>query len=322
MADKPLLSIVVPVYNEEESLPLLRSAIDGVLSELPLRAEIILVDDGSKDGSAAIMRRYAQEDARYKAVILSRNCGHQLALTAGLDHAVGDAVVVLDADLQDPPELIPKMVARWREGYEVVYGQRKSREGESFLKKATANIFYRVIRYLSGVDIPENVGDFRLMDRKVVEALKRMPEHFRFVRGMVAWVGFKQCPILFDRPKRAAGSTKYPWSKMVRFAFDAIFAFSTIPLRLSTMFGLLVMAAAAAEIVHILYLRLVLNAVIPGFTPIFVSVLFLGGFNLVTLGILGEYIGRIYVEAKGRPLYFVSELVSKTRESGNVPSRD
>jgi dolichol-phosphate mannosyltransferase len=310
MSPDPLLSVVIPVYNEREVLELTRARLDAVLPGLGLRVEVILVDDGSSDGTTELLRALARRDPRYKALLLSRNYGHQLALSAGLDHARGDVVVVLDADLQDPPELIAPMLAKWREGWQVVYGERLSRRGESWPKRLTANLFYRLIRYLSGVDIPRNVGDFRLMDRAVVDALKRMPEHFRFVRGMVAWVGFKQCPLQFERPPRAAGKTKYPWSKMVRFALDAIFAFSVVPLRLSTFVGVAVMALSLGEITYTLYLRFILHAVNLGFTPIFISILFLGGLNLVTLGILGEYIGRIYVETKGRPLYFVQEYVA------------
>lgn len=310
MLPAPLLSVVIPVYNEREVLELLRERLDKVLAGLGLTVEVILVDDGSTDGSTEFLRALARRDPRYKGLILSRNYGHQIALSAGMEHARGEAVVVLDADLQDPPELIPAMLAKWREGYQVVYGQRLSRRGESRPKRLTADLFYRLIRYLSGVDIPGNVGDFRLMDSKVVDALKRMPEHFRFVRGMVAWAGFRQCPLPFDRPPRAAGTTKYPWRKMLYFAFDAIFAFSVVPLRISTFVGFLVMALSLAEIAYTVYLRLVLNTINLGFAPIFISILFLGGLNLVTLGILGEYIGRIYVETKGRPLYFVQEFVA------------
>lgn len=310
MTNPSLLSVVIPVYNEREVLGLMRERLDKALSDLGLACEVILVDDGSSDGSTEILRGFTRQDPRYKALILSRNYGHQLALSAGLEHSLGDVIVVLDADLQDPPELIASMLAKWREGFQVVYGERISRRGESWAKRLSADIFYRLIRYLSGVNIPRNVGDFRLMDRKVVDALKHMPEHFRFVRGMVAWAGFRQCPLAFERPARAAGVTKYPWPKMLRFAFDAIFAFSVVPLRVSTLVGLVVMVLSFIESAYILYLRFALNAIIPGFTPIFISVLFLGGLNLVTLGIVGEYIGRIYVETKNRPLYFIQEFVS------------
>lgn len=311
MTTAPLLSVVIPVYNEKEVISLTRDRLEAVLSKTGLRWEAVFVDDGSSDGTTDLLRAFAARDPRWKALILSRNHGHQIALSAGLEHAAGDVVAVLDADLQDPPELLPEMIAKWREGYQVVYGERVSRAGESWAKRATASAFYRLIRALSGVDIPRDVGDFRLMDRKVVDALKRMPEHYRFVRGMVAWIGFRQCPIRFERPPRAAGVTKYPWRKMIYFALDAIFSFSVVPLRVSMLVGLLVMGVAAAEILWTLYLRLVLNAVIPGYTPVFSSIMFFGGLNLVTLGILGEYIGRIYVETKSRPLYLVQEFVSR-----------
>lgn len=308
-----LLSVVIPVYNEEEVLPIMRARLDEVLSKVDMRVEIVLVDDGSRDRTAEVLRKLADEDPRYRAVLLSRNYGHQVALSAGIDHAAGDAVVVLDADLQDPPELIPEMLARWRDGYHVVYGKRTSRAGESFMKRLTASVFYRLIRSLSGVEIPADVGDFRLMDRKVVEALKRMPERFRFVRGMVAWAGFRQCPIEFERPQRAAGETKYPWRRMMAFAVDAIFSFSVVPLRLATIVGLLVLTAAIGIIAYTLYLRFVVESVIPGFSAMYIAILSLGGLNLVLTGVLGEYIGRVYVEVKGRPLYVVQELVSSDK---------
>lgn len=317
-AADPLLSAVIPVYDEEDVLPLLRERLEKVLGGLGVRWEVVFVDDGSRDGTVRLLSEMAAKDPRWRAVVLSRNYGHQVALTAGLDHARGDVLAVLDADLQDPPELIATMLEKWREGYDVVYGQRARRDGESALKLLTARVFYRLLRSLSGVDIPPDVGDFRLMDRKAVEALKRMPERSRFVRGMVAWCGFRQCPVVFDRPARAAGVTKYPWMKMARFAADAIFSFSVVPLRLATLAGLLVMAAGVLEILRTLYLRFVLGGIVPGFTSIFISVLFLGGLNLVVLGILGEYIGRIYVESKGRPLYFVQELLTGPEQPGRV----
>lgn len=304
-----LLSVVIPIYNEEAVLPVMKARLDSVLSRLDLQSEVILVDDGSRDGSTGILRAFSAEDPRYKGLILSRNYGHQVALTAGLDHAAGDAVAVLDADLQDPPELIPEMIQRWREGFDVVYGERLSREGDSIAKRGTASFFYSLMRAVSGVDIPRNVGDFRLMDRKVVEALRRMPEQFRFVRGMVAWAGFRQTAVQFHRAPRAAGTTKYPWKKMVRFALDAIFAFSVVPLRIITGIGLLVTLLAVEEIFRTLYLRFVLHATVPGFSALFVAVLSLGGLNLLFMGIVGEYIGRIYVESKRRPLYFVQERI-------------
>jgi dolichol-phosphate mannosyltransferase len=301
------------MFNEEDVLPLMRRRLEAVLAGplQALRPQVILVDDGSTDRTAELMRALVAADARYQALILSRNYGHQIALTAGLDHATGDAVVVLDADLQDPPELIPEMLARWREGSDVVFGQRTSRADDSPAKRLTARCFYWLIRHLSGVDIPDNAGDFRLMDKAVVQALRRMPEHFRFVRGLVAWVGFRQVAVAFERAPRAAGVTKYPWKKMFLFAIDAVFAFSAVPIRLATLMGLVFVAIAGEEVLRTLYLRLVSGVTIPGFSAIFIAVLIVGGLNLLFLGIIGEYVGRIYVETKNRPLYFVQEFVSK-----------
>lgn len=296
--------------------------LDAVLDGLDIRSEVILVDDGSSDRSSAMMRDLCLRDPRFSALILSRNYGHQIALSAGLELAAGAAVVVLDADLQDPPELIPEMLARWRDGYDVVFGQRTSRQGDSLAKRATARVFYRVIRLMSDVSIPENVGDFRLMDRKVVQAIRRMPERFRFVRGLVAWAGFRQIGIAFERAPRHAGVTKYPWRKMIAFALDAIFAFSVVPLRLATLIGLAAIGLTVLEIVRTLYLRFVMHSTVPGFSAIFVAVLCLGGLNLLFLGIVGEYVGRTYVETKGRPLFFVEEYIPARTAEPRAASAD
>jgi dolichol-phosphate mannosyltransferase len=240
-----------------------------------------------------------------RVLSFSRNFGHQVAVTAGVDHARGAAVALIDADPQDPPELLPKMLERWREGYEVIYGQRARRAGESFFKLATAKAFYRIINRLSQVEIPLDTGDFRLMDRRVVEALKAMPERDRFVRGMVAWVGFKQLALPYDRDKRYAGDTKYPLKKMVRFAFDAILSFSTQPLQWTSGLGLIACLFAFLMIGYALGMRLFTSIWVSGWTLMFVCMLFIGGLQLITLGILGEYIGRIYMEAKKRPLYVI-----------------
>lgn len=316
--EKPTLSIVIPCYNEIEVLPILYTRLNKVLETLQIDSEVILVDDGSKDGTRQKLIQFTQENPRYRAVVLSRNFGHQIALTAGLDQAKGDVIAVLDADLQDPPELLSAMLMKWREGFDVVYGQRISREGETWAKRATAAAFYWVIRKLSGVDIPSNVGDFRLMDRKVVDALKQMPERFRFVRGLVVWAGYKQCPLSYERPPRTIGTTKYPWRKMFRFAFDAIFSFSIIPLRIATMTGFVVMAGSIMLVARTLYLRFISDTVIPGFTALYVVILMLGGLNLIVLGIVGEYMGRMYVEIKGRPLYFIEGVYSSEKKETHV----
>jgi glycosyltransferase involved in cell wall biosynthesis len=311
MTDPGLLSIVIPVYNEEDVLPALRTRLDDVMASLGMRSEVVLVDDGSNDRSVEVMRGISREDSRYRVLVLSRNYGHQIALTAGLDHAQGDATVILDADLQDPPELIPAMLAKWREGHHVVYGKRTVRMGESVSKRLSAWLFYWLLQALSGAAIPRNVGDFRLMDRKVVQALRQMPEHSRFLRGMVSWVGYRQVALEYERQERAAGHTKYPLRKMVRFALDAVFSFSVIPLRMATVTGLLITALSVLEILRVLYQRFIENSVLPGFSPILISVLFLGGCNLLFLGVIGEYIGRIYMEAKGRPQYLVEEVLTQ-----------
>lgn len=318
----PTLSIVIPCFNEEEVLPLLFARLTPVLDQLGIPAEVLLVDDGSLDSTPDLMIALTEKDPRYHAILLSRNFGHQIALSAGLRYAQGDAVAVLDCDLQDPPELLGTMLAKWREGYDVVYGKRTNREGETWLKKMTAAVFYWVIRRLSGVDIPSNVGDFRLMDRKVVKALERMPERFRFLRGMIVWAGYKQYAFEFERPARAKGVTKYPWKAMLRFAFDAIFSFSVIPLRISLVAGLVMMLVSIGLILKTFYLKLFTDSMVPGFSALYTVVLTLGGLNMVILGIVGEYIGRIYVEVKNRPLFFVDRIYSsgQRRTSTDFPA--
>jgi len=308
------LSVVVPCFNESDVLPLLFDRLNKVLDNLGVDSEVILVDDGSTDNTRDILFEFSQKDKRYQSVVLSKNCGHQIALTAGLDFAGGDVVAVLDSDLQDPPELLPEMLAKWREGWDVVYGKRIARHGETWLKKLTAAWFYWVIRKLSGVNIPSNVGDFRLMDHNVVEALKKMPERFRFIRGMVVWVGFKQYAFPYERSPRAKGTTKYPWRKMILFAMDAIFSFSVVPLKIATFSGLAIVAMASVLIARALYLRFIVDSIVPGFTALYVMMMLLGGINLIVLGILGEYMGRMYVEIKGRPLYFVQEVFSQKKK--------
>lgn len=306
----PLLSVVIPCYNEEaviaETVKRLRTFADAVQG---LAVELVFVDDGSRDRTRALLRGWAAEDPRIRVVGFARNFGHQIAVTAGIDAARGDAVVLIDADLQDPPEVVHEMVAKWREGFDVVYGVRTEREGESAFKLATARGFYRVLNRLSDVPIPLDTGDFRLMSRPVVETLKAMPERDRFVRGMVAWVGFKQTALPYRRAKRFAGETKYPLRKMVRFATDGILSFSTKPLQLSISLGLAAATLALAGIVYALVLRVFTNIWVEGWTALMIAVLFIGGVQLMCVGILGEYIGRIYNEVKRRPLYVVQEQI-------------
>ncbi|MEX0937881.1 MAG: glycosyltransferase family 2 protein [Pirellulales bacterium] len=305
---QPLLSVVVPCYNEQEVLRASHQRLLAALEPLDLRLEIVYVDDGSTDGTEAVLRRIQATEARVRVLLFARNFGHQIASTAGIDYARGDAVVLIDADLQDPPEVIVQMVEQWREGYDVVYGRRTCRDGESAFKLVTASLFYRMINRLSDTPIPPDVGDFRLMDRKVVDALKQMPEHDRFIRGMVSWVGFRQIALPYERAKRFAGTSNYPVRKMLRLALDGILSFSLGPLRAASVLGLAAVASALAILFGGGVLWLVAGSPWLSSTgTILAAVLFLGGVQLVCTGILGEYVGRIYRESKRRPLYVVRE---------------
>jgi polyisoprenyl-phosphate glycosyltransferase len=297
-----LLSVVAPVYNEEDLLEEFYTRVCGALDGLDF--ELVLVDDGSSDASHAIMRRLASSDPRVHVVFLSRNFGHQTALTAGLDHASGDAVVMLDADLQDPPELIPRMLDHWRAGCDVIYAVREHREGESFFKLTTARWFYKLFDKLTQVDLQHNSGDFRLLDRRALNALLAMRERSRFLRGMTVWVGYRQAAVPYRRDPRYAGETKYTPSKMLRFSLDAISSFSHRPLQLATLLGFLISTLAFIAIPVVIALRIV-GSYLPGFGSITIAVLLLGGIQLIAIGIIGEYVGRIYDEVKGRPLYLV-----------------
>lgn len=298
-------SIVAPVYNELESLPELHRRVSAVMSGMRRPWELILVDDGSSDGSSDAILALAKRDAHVRPVIFARNFGHQVAITAGWDHARGNAVVIIDADLQDPPEVIPELAAKWREGYEVVYAVRSDREGESWFKKATASAFYRLIRRITDVKIPMDTGDFRLMDRKVVDVLKQMRERHRFPRGMSAWVGFRQIGVGYQRNARFAGNTKYPFRKMLALALNAITSFSYFPLQVATYFGFALAGLSILSIPLVIFLRFAGGQQLTGQATTLIAVLFLGGIQLISLGILGEYIGRLYDEAKGRPLYIL-----------------
>jgi dolichol-phosphate mannosyltransferase len=305
----PTISIVSPVYNEEAVLHELYRRIHAVMEQTGETWEIVLVDDGSKDRSAEIIGELHAQDERVRGVSFSRNFGFQIAATAGLDHARGDAVILTDADLQDPPEVYPRMIAKWREGYDVVYGVRATREGETWFKLATAKLFYRLIYRITSIEIPLDTGDFRLLDREVVNAIGRMRERNRFLRGMVPWVGYKQAGVEYEREARFAGESKFSSvSQMLPFAVDAITSFSYFPLRLATFFGFVVAGLSALTILLVILLRL-LNPSQPllGQATTLIAVLFLGGVQLISLGIIGEYLGRIYDEVKGRPLYLVDE---------------
>ncbi|MBV6397041.1 MAG: putative glycosyltransferase [Anaerolineales bacterium] len=300
-------SIVVPVYNEIDSLPELHRRVSEVMNSCGETWELILVDDGSTDGSTEAIRKLAGTDQHIQPVIFARNFGHQAAITAGWDYARGEAIVIIDADLQDPPEVILDLAKKWKEGYEVVYAVRSEREGETWFKKITAAAFYRLIYSITDVKIPVDTGDFRLMDRKVVEVLKQMKERHRFPRGMSAWVGFKQVGVEYKRAARVAGVTKYPFNKMLKLALNAITGFSYFPLQVATYFGFISAGIAILAIPLVAALRLAGSHFFEGQTTTLISVLFLGGVQLISLGILGEYVGRLYDEAKGRPLYIVRE---------------
>lgn len=309
MSGACFLSVVVPMYNEEEVVEATYERLSRVLEGLGETYEIVFVNDGSRDRTADIVRRICASDRQVKLVDFSRNFGHQLAVTAGMDYASGRTVVLIDADLQDPPEVIPEMVKLWREGYDVVYGRRIARKGETWFKKVTAKLFYRLLRSMTSVNIPVDTGDFRLMDRKVIDTLCHMREKQRYIRGMVSWAGFRQTGVDYVRDERFAGETKYPLRKMLRLSMDAITSFSTKPLKLASILGFLMSAAGFVYLLVVLYLRLFTDATTPGWSSMVVISLLFHGITLSLLGVLGEYIGRIYEEAKQRPLYLVSETI-------------
>lgn len=319
------ISIVLPCYNEAKLLPELHCRLDELTRKLSKEEfEFIFVDDGSWDETPTLLHELSVNDKRVRGIRLSRNFGHQVATTAGLEHATGDAIVIMDADLQDPPELIVQMYARWLEGYHVAYGQREERIGETPFKVWSAKAFYRLVHRLSPTAIPIDAGDFRLMDREVVRALLQMPERDRFLRGMVSWVGFRQVAVPYRRAPRFNGATKFPLVNMLRFAADAVFSFSFAPLRLAIGAGFFVLALALCGIVYAIALRFFFDPShwVRGWASLFVAILFMGGVQLLSLGIIGEYVGRIYGEVKGRPLYFVREKFgfSNPRDATRVAS--
>lgn len=310
----PDISVVLPVYNEEAGLPELHRRVVEVLAAQGWSYEVIFVNDGSRDQSWARILELANTDRHVCGINLSRNFGHQIAITAGVEFSRGATVVVMDSDLQDPPELIPVLHAKYREGFDVVYAQRRTRDGETWFKELTAKLFYRLIRRMTTIDIPVDTGDFRLMSRRVVNDLKRLQEQSRFVRGLVTWVGYNQAPVLYDRNRRYGGITKYPIAKMMKFALDGITGFSSQPLRLASHVGLFLAAASLALMVALTIYKVAGGqGIIPGWTSLAVAVLFLGGVQLLAIGILGEYIGRIYEEVKRRPLYLVQDVVDSAR---------
>jgi dolichol-phosphate mannosyltransferase len=314
-----LISVVVPVFNEEAVLPAFHQRTVAMLDALHgYRWEIVYVDDGSSDDSFRILGELAAARQQVRVVKFSRNFGHQIAITAGIDHAAGTAVVVIDSDLQDPPEVIPEMVSKWHEGFDVVYGVRRARDGETAGKLMTAALFYRVLGAIARISIPPDAGDFRLMSRRVVDELGKMREKDRFVRGLVSWVGFRQVGVPYHRDARQAGETKYPYRKMIRFALDGIASFSTVPLRLATWLGYATSALAFLYLASV-FVQKLLGFTVQGWATIMVALLLLGGVQLICIGIMGEYIGRIFTEIKPRPMYVVEETLGHTHPPGSRP---
>lgn len=302
-----LYSIVIPLFNEEPNIPTLYERLTKVMESFGHDYELVCVNDGSRDQTFPMVKELAARDSRVKYINLSRNFGHQIAVSAGLDACVGDRVVIIDADLQDPPELIPEMDAKMNEGYEVVYARRRKRVGESKAKLLTARFFYRILANIASINIPLDTGDFRIMDRKVVDVLKAMPEQNKFLRGQISWIGFRQTFVEYDRAERFGGETGYTYAKMFRFALDGITSFSDAPLRLASWMGFTVSGVAFLALLYALYGKFVLNQSVPGWASLIVSVLFLGGIQLISLGVIGEYLSRISANVKKRPLYVVDE---------------
>ena len=303
----PAISIIIPIYNEEGNIPVLYDRLTQVMEKLGESYEFVFVNDGSKDQSLALILELAQRDEQVKYVDFSRNFGHQIAVTAGVDAAQGEAIVIIDADLQDPPELIIELYAKYKEGFEVVYAKRNKRKGETIFKKITAKWFYRILSKITTLDIPLDAGDFRLIDRKVADVLKKMPEQNKYIRGQIAWIGFRQSFVMYDRDSRHAGETGYTFRKMLQFALDGITGFSNFPLRLASIAGFAVSGVAFLLMIYALISRFIWQDYEPGWTSIILSVLFIGGIQLITIGIIGEYINRINSNVRNRPLYVVRE---------------
>jgi len=301
------ISIVVPLYNEEKNIRLMHDRLVSSILKISSNFEIIYVNDGSNDNSFLELLKLSNEDERVKYINFSRNFGHQIAVTAGLDYSKGAAVVIIDGDLQDPPEVIPEMYAMYKEGFEVVYGQRLIRKGESFLKKITAKYFYRILKKITNINIPVDTGDFRLIDRKIVNDLKNMPEQNKFLRGQIAWLGYRQTSIFFERDERKFGETGYPFSKMLKFALDGITGFSDVPLQFVTKTGIFISFISFLVILYAIFSHFILERTITGWTSLIISSMFIGGVQLISVGIIGEYISRINKNVQNRPLYIVSE---------------
>lgn len=312
------ISVIIPVYNEEKNIPVIYDRLCAVLMPLVQnRFELIFVNDGSRDGSIALIKELSQRDKNVGFIDFSRNFGHQIAVSAGIDMARGSKIVIIDADLQDPPELIADMHKKSAEGYEVIYARRKNRKGESWFKKTTAGVFYRILNKITQIEIPLDTGDFRMIDRKVAEILRSMPEKNKFLRGQISWIGFNQTFVEYDRDPRLHGSTGYPFRKMLQFAVTGITSFSDFPLRFATIFGFFVSGISFVVMLFALYSRFITRDYQPGWASIILAVLFIGGVQLITIGIIGEYIGRLYNDVRNRPLYVVRE----TNLSGGTPTK-
>ena len=314
---RPTLSVVIPVFNEEETIPELDRRLRAFLGELGETWEVVFVDDGSRDGSAKMLEALAERESRYRLISFGRNFGHQIAITAGMDRAEGEAVVVMDADLQDPPEVVREMLARWRQGYDVVYAVRRRRLGETWFKRLSASIFYRMFRAMLGFDLVADAGDFRLMSRPVVLTLRSLRERHRFIRGLVGWIGFRQSSVGYVRPERFAGVTKYPFRKMLGFAFDGITSFSTLPLRVATWLGAFAALLAMGLGAWAFYVKINGATAVPGWTTIMILVALGSSAQLLVIGILGAYVGRIYEEVQRRPLYTVAQEINFSPRDGS-----
>ena len=323
MNTTPKISIVVPCHNEEKNVSQMALRVSSVMRGIGMSYELIFINDGSRDHTLDNVLELARNNSSILVIDLARNFGHQPAVSSGIDLARGEAVVLIDGDLQDPPEVLPEMIAQWQKGYDVVYGQRERRHGDTFFKRLTAAIFYRFLRYCTQTNIPLDTGDFRLMDRKVVEAIKKMPEHHRFIRGMVSWVGFSQVAVRYTRQPRNAGDTNYPFWKMFLFALDAITSFSVLPLRVVTVSGFFIIFLTSCYAFWILILRIFYPELIkPGLAAVNILIAFLGGAQLTCLGVVGEYVGRIYEEAKARPLYLIRNIYTHASPELEKTTRD
>lgn len=307
MSLKIQLSVIIPIYNEEENIFLLFDRLSSVINKLDVTKEFIFINDGSSDNSAYLIKALAEKHPFVKYIFFSRNFGHQAAVSAGIDKAKGDRIVIIDADLQDPPELISAMSQKMDEGFEVVYAKRKSREGESFFKKITAKIFYRILKKITSVNIPLDTGDFRIIDRKIADVLKQMPEQEKFLRGQIAWAGFRQTYVEYNRDERHAGKTGYTFSKMLKLAINGITSFSDFPLKFATISGFFVAGISFLLMLYALYSRFISKVYVPGWASLMLTVLFIGGIQLISIGIIGEYISRMASNIKNRPLYIIGE---------------